>query len=98
MFSGISKSLEDKGVFNTWMYQEQDLIQAFAKTYADRIICEGFLETINQDDVQKSSIGPVLHKVFLLHLLSTLERDLAWFMENRLLTPIQAEKVCAQKR
>merc|ERR1719195_2166572 len=38
--------LQEKGIFNTWMLKEQDLIQAFAKSYADRIICEAFKDTL----------------------------------------------------
>ena len=33
----FGENISEKGVFNTWMYQEQDIIQAFAKAYADRI-------------------------------------------------------------
>merc|ERR1712203_1184179 len=29
----IGDKLQEKGIFNTWMLQEQDLIQAFAKAY-----------------------------------------------------------------
>merc|ERR1711997_1216403 len=42
----IGDKLQEKGIFNTWMLQEQDLIQAFAKAYADRIVCEAFKETL----------------------------------------------------
>merc|ERR1719264_1801565 len=49
----IGDKLQEKGIFNTWMLQEQDLIQAFAKSYADRIVCEAFRETI------ASEFGPV---------------------------------------
>merc|ERR1712098_329242 len=42
----IGDRLQEKGIFNTWMLQEQDLIQAFAKAYADRIVAEAFSETV----------------------------------------------------
>jgi acyl-CoA oxidase len=93
MFGGIGKSLQEKGVFNTWMYQEQDLIQSFAKTYADRIICEAFTSVLDQDDVRGSLMEPILLKVFHLHLLNTLERDLSWFIENSVITPANAEEI-----
>ena len=32
----VGDSLQAKGIFNTWMLEEQDAIQAFAKAYADR--------------------------------------------------------------
>merc|ERR1719431_2039030 len=45
----IGEKLQEKGIFNTWMLQEQDLIKAFAKSYADRIIAESFQETLAGD-------------------------------------------------
>ena len=75
------------------MFQEQDLIQSFAHTYADRIIAEAFADVVGSKDVKETSLEAVMNKVFQLHLLSTLERDLAWFMENDVLTTAQGEEV-----
>ena len=84
--------LQEKGIFNTWMLKEQDLIQAFAKSYADRIICEAFKDTLagQYGEVDPSTV-PVLNKILHLHLLSTLEKDLPTFLEAGLLSPGQAE-------
>ena len=92
-FGNLGRSLQEKGVYNTWMFQEQDLIQSFAKTYADRIIAEAFEDVVGGREVKGTSLEAVMNKVFQLHLLSTLERDLAWFMENDVLTVAQGEEV-----
>ena len=92
-FGNLGRSLQEKGVYNTWMFQEQDLIQSFAHTYADRIIAEAFGDVIRGREVEGTSLEGVMDKVFQLHLLSTLERDLAWFMENDVLTAAQGEEV-----
>ena len=92
-FGNLGRSLQEKGVYNTWMFQEQDLIQSFAHTYADRIIAEAFVDVVSSQDVKGTSLEAVMNKVFQLHLLSTLERDLAWFMENNVLTTAQGEEV-----
>ena len=92
-FGNLGRSLQEKGVYNTWMFQEQDLIQSFAKTYADRIIAEAFEDVVRSPAVKGTSLEAVMNKVFQLHMLSTLERDLAWFMENDVLTPAQGEEV-----
>ena len=92
-FGNLGRSLQEKGVYNTWMFQEQDLIQSFAHTYADRIIAEAFEDVIRGQEVKGTSLEGVMDKVFQLHLLSTLERDLAWFMENDVLTAAQGEEV-----
>jgi len=90
----IGDKLQEKGIFNTWMLQEQDLIQAFAKSYADRIICEAFKETLDgQFGAVDSSLVPVLNKVFHLHLLSTLEKDLPTFLSAGLISASQGEAV-----
>ena len=59
----FGQNIQEKGVFNTWMYDEQDKIQAFAKAYADRIVAEAFLETISEntgkgDEFKDMPIGP----------------------------------------
>jgi len=45
----FGNNLQEKGIFNSWMYQEQDKIQAFAKAYADRLVGEAFIDTINSN-------------------------------------------------
>merc|ERR1712215_599078 len=88
----IGDKLQEKGIFNTWMLQEQDLIQAFAKSYADRVICEAFKETLaGQCGPVDPSLVPVLNKVLHLHLLSTVEKDLPTFLSAGLLNAAQAE-------
>jgi len=86
--------LQEKGIFNTWMLKEQDLIQAFAKSYADRIICEAFKETLagKYGEVDPSIVS-TLNKVLHLHLLSTLEKDLSTFLSAGLINNSQAETV-----
>jgi len=94
MLKPIGEKLQEKGIFNTWMLQEQDLIQAFAKSYADRIICEAFKETMaGKYGAVHPSLEGVLHEVLTLHLLSTIEKDLPTFMEHGLLNPGQGKQV-----
>ena len=95
VFDGIGKALQERGLYNTWMYEEQDHIQNFAKAYADRIICGSFLDVLAQDDVRGSDSEEMLTKVCQLHLLSTLERDLPWFVENGHISIEQAAEVRA---
>merc|ERR1719234_602711 len=89
----IGDKLQEKGIFNTWMLQEQDLIQAFAKAYSDRIVCEAFSETVQGKYGEvDSSLHPVLHKLRHLHLLFALEQDLSTFLAAGLVSPSQAEQ------
>merc|ERR1711962_1934177 len=89
----------EKGIFNTWMLQEQDLIQAFAKAYSDRIVCEAFRETIaGQFGPVDPSLKDVLDTVFHLHLLNSVEKDLSTFLASDLLNSSQAEQVVETSR
>merc|ERR1712098_915989 len=91
--------LQEKGIFNTWMLKEQDLIQAFAKSYADRIVCEAFKETLaGKYGAVESNLEVVLGKVLHLHLLSTLEKDLATFISAGFLNTSQADQVLEKNR
>merc|ERR1711990_1429796 len=84
---GILKPIGD-------MLQEQDLIQAFAKAYADRIVCEAFRETIaGEFGPVDPSLSGVLSSVFHLHLLNSVEKDLSTFLASDLLNSSQAEQV-----
>jgi len=90
----IGDKLQEKGIFNTWMLQEQDLIQAFAKAYSDRIVCEAFRETIaGEFGPVDPSLSGVLGSVFHLHLLNSVEKDLSTFLASDLLNSSQAEQV-----
>eukprot|EP00095_Tigriopus_kingsejongensis_P001058 maker-scaffold631_size122145-snap-gene-0.40 protein:Tk01058 transcript:maker-scaffold631_size122145-snap-gene-0.40-mRNA-1 annotation:"acyl-coenzyme a oxidase peroxisomal" len=98
MFDNFADSLKAKGIYNVWMFEEQDLVQAFAKSYADRIVCDAFQDVLTQDDVVGSDMELMLKKLFQLHLLSTLERDLPWFIEHGLLSPAQGHEALELNR
>merc|ERR1719510_360695 len=53
VFAGLGAQLQEKGIYNTWMLQEQDTIQAFAKSYADRFVGEAFIEVMSDDISEK---------------------------------------------
>jgi hypothetical protein len=60
----LGDKLQEKGIFNTWMLQEQDLIQAFARSYGDRIVCQAFKETLaGQYGAVDPSLVHILNKV-----------------------------------
>ena len=108
MLSTLGNRLQEKGVYNTWMLQEQDQIQALAKAYADRIVAESCMDVLATEATSNkmetatgtdmatgasTDLTPMLKKVFHLHLLARIEADLAWFISNDLLSAKQAEQV-----
>lgn len=75
------------------MFEEQDRIQAFAKSYAERMVAEAFRDVLDQPDVKQSSFFPILNTLFQLHLVTVIEKDAAWFIENGHLSRDQGEEV-----
>ena len=57
IFAGFGNQLQEKGLFNTWMLQEQDMIQAFAKSYADRFTGEAFIEVMSDSASSGGEFG-----------------------------------------
>merc|ERR1711981_199415 len=57
VFAGLGAQLQEKGIYNTWMLQEQDTIQAFAKAYADRFVGEAFIEVMSDNASEGEKFG-----------------------------------------
>lgn len=92
---GLGKKLVDKGIFNTWMYQEQDLIQASAKSFGERLLADTLEEALNKSD---SDIQPVLNIIFRLYMASAIEKDLAWFITSGLVNATDGNNLIEEVR
>merc|ERR1712168_1122540 len=64
------------GMFDTWMLQESDAVQASARSFAERLISERFNATIESS---QESLRPVLAQLYHLYLLNIVEKNLGWF-------------------
>jgi len=80
------------GSYQSWMFEESDLIQHAAKSFADRLIADRFLAALNSCD---PSIRDVLSHVFDLYLTTILEKNLTWFVTSGLIMPSDIDKVLA---
>ena len=72
-----------EGMFDTWMYEESDLIQGAAWAYGERLISEQVTNTYDKAD---PSIKPVLGLIRHLYLINIIEKDLGWFLTNKALS------------
>lgn len=72
-----------KGRFDTWMYKEQDLVQAAARAYGERLISECFRNAIEKAD---PSIEPILSKLLHLYQITVIERNLGYFTTSGMMT------------
>jgi len=72
------------GTYESWMFEESDLIQHASKSFADSLIAERFVETLKTCD---SSLTPVLSQVLDLYLTTVIEKNLGWFVISGILQP-----------
>jgi len=80
-----------KRMFESWMMQESDLVQASAKSFGERMVSDEFNKLIsNQSD---DKLKETLMMVYKLYLLDIIERDLGWYISNEIITPNAAREV-----
>jgi len=72
------------GTYNSWMFEESDLIQHASKSFADRLIAERFHQTLETCDPDLKS---VLSLVFDLYLTTVVEKNLGWYVISGVLKP-----------
>ena len=84
-----------KGLFDTWMYQESDLVQGAARAFGERVVSEAFAQGIKDAD---KSLQPILAQLYKLYLLNIVEKDLGNFIVLGLLTPEMAAEVAPTVR
>merc|ERR1711881_79618 len=80
-----------KRMFDCWMMRESDLVQASAKSFGERMVSDEFSKMIAQQGDEK--MKSLLHKVYHLYLIDIVERDLAWYIANEVISPSEARKV-----
>lgn len=64
------------GLYQTWMYDRSDLIQASALAYAERLASDQFGRVVAKAD---ASLRPVLGRLHRLYMLDCIERSLGWY-------------------
>ncbi len=72
-----AKDINKGGLFQMWMLEESDLIQAAARAYGECLISSQFAEVIKTAD---QSLVPVLEQMRRLYLVELLQKNLAWFL------------------
>ncbi|KAI8929110.1 acyl-CoA dehydrogenase/oxidase [Entophlyctis helioformis] len=85
-----------KPLFEVWMTQESDLIQATSKAYGESICLDQILLALQgETDVGvKNALARVAH-LFAHTLVS---QDLAWYLSNGILSPTQGKQVTSHQR
>ena len=77
-------------LFETWMYESSDLVQSAAHAYGERLVSEVCLNTQKSAD---PSLQDILSKLHQLYLVTIVERNLGWFVSQRLIPVWASGKV-----
>eukprot|EP00126_Sphaerothecum_destruens_P009145 Sdes_comp20439_c0_seq1m14601 len=83
-----------KTIYDTWMMEESDLVQAVATAYGERVVLEQFSNVIDTCD---SSLRGVLTDLYTLHALHRTETDIGFLLTRGFLTPAQSRLMTERK-
>lgn len=93
LFKRLGKKMKGgKSLFEVWMLEESDLVQAAALAYTERMVLDQISATVERQgegDGMKDTLG----KVRSLYALDVLERDMAFFLQQRILDPDQSLQI-----
>ena len=87
LFTSLGKKMAKAGkagTYDSWMFEESDLIQHAGKSFGERLIADRFSLTLDTCD---KDLQPILTKVFNLYLATIIEKNLSWFVISGLLQP-----------
>ena len=73
-----------KTIFKIWMGEASNLIQGLARAYGERIVVDACLASLDHPDARTNKI--VLHKLYCLNALICIQRDLAFYIMNNLIS------------
>jgi acyl-CoA oxidase len=81
---------EGQPLFDVWMKQESDTIQALARAHGERIVLEEFKKVVDNANGQAKV---VLHTLFQLYALNTIEGHLSWYLLNSVINIKNGQQV-----
>jgi len=76
-------------LFDVWMKEESDLVQAVANAYGHRICLEQCIKVLALKELHERSIQQILTSIFTLYALRCIERDILDFISTGILTSNQ---------
>ncbi|CAG8687757.1 20387_t:CDS:2, partial [Dentiscutata erythropus] len=77
-------------IFEVWMLQESDTVQALAKAHGHRIILEQIVHTLQK---LKGGSHWIIHNIGRLYALNIIDSDLTWYITNNLISVESASMV-----
>ena len=93
LFTSLGKRMMAAGkekIFDTWMLQSSDLVQDAARAYGERLVSERVEAVIDTAD---ASLKEILGKLHHLYAITVVNRNLAWYLTNELITNENAKQI-----
>eukprot|EP00842_Homolaphlyctis_polyrhiza_P004901 jgi/Hompol1/5411/HPOL_001993-RA len=91
-----TKTAAGKSVFQVWMKEESDLIQATSKAYGESMCLEQTLAVLKS--VTDAGLKDVLGRIVHLFAHTLISQDLAWYMSNGWISPATGKLVTSHQR
>merc|ERR1719471_2824660 len=70
------------GTYESWMFEESDLIQHAAKSFADRLIADRMSLAVEEADEE---MKPILNLINTLYMATIMEKNISWFVISGIL-------------
>jgi len=83
------KTKKGVSIFEVWMLQHQDLVQAAAEAFTTRMIFDSCLRAIDN----KPNLAKILTRTTHLYGIFRLHKDLGYFVSNKILTTQQGKQL-----
>jgi len=80
-------------LFESWMLQQSDLVQATALAFGEQVVLEAFNAAIARAE---EGLKPVLRDVRSLYVLSNVEKDMGYLLREGMISPAQADQVIVE--
>ncbi|KAJ3366785.1 hypothetical protein GGF32_003429 [Allomyces javanicus] len=78
-----------EATFNTWMFEQSDLIQMVARAFGERVSAEQFARVIRETPAAAKELA-LVQDLFYLHVIQT---QVASYVVRGILSPAQAQRV-----
>ncbi|KAI8052873.1 acyl-CoA dehydrogenase/oxidase [Syncephalis plumigaleata] len=87
----VDGKAQGKSIYQVWMLEASELIQATSRLYGERVCMEQFVSLIQTTPI--SPLRDTLVDIARIYALAIVERDLAWYQTHGYITPANGAKL-----
>ena len=71
--------------YDVWMFKVNDDIQSLAQAFGERFFLQNAY--IQMEEAKHEGAKDLLRKIIYLHMISYLNENMSWYIQNQLITP-----------